>query len=152
MKESADDDEARKTPMGTRRTGRRAVVVTCAEVSPASVNFAAHDIDVVDLIQNGGGVLSSDALRSIELSIRSSGTELIVLVQHVGCEFLAFTEDFQRLQIATPDRELSPDILDDVIVSIRATSLPALRSPGGPPADRKRLALLRDNQTLIPIL
>lgn len=47
----------------------------------------------VHVIRNAGGVASDDALRSLLISQRLLGTEVVMVIQHTGCGMLALQED-----------------------------------------------------------
>jgi carbonic anhydrase len=84
------------------------------------------------VIRNAGGVVTSDAIRSLAISQRLLGTREIVLIHHTDCGMLTFTDDeFKRsIQDETgvkPDwaAEAFPDLDEDVRQSMaRVTTSP----------------------------
>src|SRR3989440_9590515 len=51
------------------------------------------------VIRNAGGVVSDDAIRSLIVSQRLSGTTEIILIHHTDCGMLTFTDDAVKRQI-----------------------------------------------------
>jgi carbonic anhydrase len=52
------------------------------------------------VIRNAGGVVTEDALRSLVISQRLLGTTEIILIHHIDCGMLTFTDDDVRTKIA----------------------------------------------------
>ena len=106
--------------------GRKVAVVACmdARLDPArALGLEEGDAHV---IRNAGGVVSSDALRSLAISQRLLGTEEIVLIHHTDCGMLTFNDDSFKASIES-DTGLRPlwaaeafsDVDADVRQSIR---------------------------------
>jgi carbonic anhydrase len=73
--------------------GRKVAVLACmdARLDPArALGLEPGDAHV---IRNAGGVVTEDAIRSLVISQRLLGTEEIVLLHHIGCGMLTFTDD-----------------------------------------------------------
>ena len=77
------------------------------------------------VIRNAGGVITSDAIRSLVISQRLLGTKEIVLIHHTECGMLTFTDDEFRAQVQAdtgiePDWAAGafPDLEGDVLQSI----------------------------------
>jgi carbonic anhydrase len=51
------------------------------------------------VIQNAGGVITDDEIRSLAISQRLLGTREIILIHHTDCGMLTFTDDELKLQI-----------------------------------------------------
>lgn len=51
------------------------------------------------VIQNAGGVITDDEIRSLTISQRLLGTREIILIHHTDCGMLTFTDDELRAQI-----------------------------------------------------
>ena len=51
------------------------------------------------VIQNAGGVVTDDEIRSLAISQRLLGTNEIILIHHTDCGMLTFTDDDFRRQI-----------------------------------------------------
>jgi carbonic anhydrase len=51
------------------------------------------------VIRNAGGVVTDDAIRSLVVSQRMSGTDEIVLIHHTDCGMLTFSDDGLKRQI-----------------------------------------------------
>src|SRR6201992_1513072 len=45
------------------------------------------------VIRNAGGVITEDEIRSLAISQRLLGTEEIILIHHIDCGMLTFTDD-----------------------------------------------------------
>ena len=110
---------------------RKVAVVACmdARLDPQKVlGLAEGDGHVV---RNAGGVVTEDAIRSLAISQRLLGTE-IVLLHHTDCGMLTFTDDDFRNGIQEEvghkpswAAEAFPDVEQDVRASIaRITSSP----------------------------
>jgi carbonic anhydrase len=72
---------------------KKLAVVACmdARVNPyAILGLSEGDAHV---IQNAGGVVTNDEIRSLAISQRLLGTEEIVLIHHTDCGMLTFTDD-----------------------------------------------------------
>jgi hypothetical protein len=103
------------------------------------------------VIQNAGGVVTDDEIRSLAISQRLLGTEEIILIHHTDCGMLTFTDDEFKRQVqdetGIKPAEAFCDLDEDVRQSIArikggeplhpAQGLdPRIRLPGrnGPPS------------------
>lgn len=104
-------------------TGVAVVACMDARVNPyAILGLAEGDAHV---IRNAGGVITSDARRSLAISQRLLGTREIILIHHAGCGMLGFTdaefaEQIERDTGIRPDwaAESFTDVAGDVRQSI----------------------------------
>jgi carbonic anhydrase len=79
--------------------GRKVAVVACmdARLDPYRV-LGLHEGDA-HVIQNAGGVVTDDEIRSLAISQRLLGTEEIILIHHTDCGMLTFSDDDFRRSI-----------------------------------------------------
>jgi carbonic anhydrase len=77
------------------------------------------------VIQNAGGVVTDDEIRSLAISQRLLATEEIILIHHTDCGMLTFTDDEFKRQVQEdtgikPEwaAEAFPDLDEDVRQSI----------------------------------
>jgi carbonic anhydrase len=76
---------------------RRFAVVTCMDARLDPAKFLGFEEGDAHVIRNAGGLVTEDALRSLVLSHWHLGTQEAVVVAHVGCGMLAFTNaDLQQ--------------------------------------------------------
>jgi carbonic anhydrase len=104
---------------------RKAAVVACMDARlhiHGLLGLADGDAHV---IRNAGGVVTSDAIRSLAISQRLLGTEEIILIHHTDCGMLTFSDDQFRADIEKdtgirPEwaAEAFPDLEADVRQSI----------------------------------
>lgn len=78
------------------------------------------------VIRNAGGVVTDDAIRSLEISQRLLGTTEIILIHHTDCGMLTFADDdfIRAIQEETGVRpswspEAFPDVAEDVRQSLQ---------------------------------
>jgi carbonic anhydrase len=79
--------------------GRKVAIVACMD---ARLNvYGALGLTEGDahVIQNAGGVVTDDEIRSLTISQRLLGTEEIILIHHTDCGMLTFTDDDFRAAI-----------------------------------------------------
>jgi carbonic anhydrase len=77
------------------------------------------------VIRNGGGLLTSDSLRSLAMSQRLLDTTDVIVVQHTDCGMERFDDAAFRAALAEETGVEAPwaaDGFDDVEVSARATA------------------------------
>jgi carbonic anhydrase len=94
------------------------VILTCMEHTP-NLHALGLEHSVVDIVQNGGGVPTTDAVAALRISRAANGTSAVVVVHHTGCVFLALTDEFQLLQIASK-HELDIATFADVALATAA--------------------------------
>jgi carbonic anhydrase len=104
---------------------RRVAIVACmdARLNPYAL-LGLHEGDA-HVIQNAGGVITEDEIRSLAISQRLLGTEEIMLIHHTDCGMLTFTDDELRRQIQEETgvkpawaAEAFDDLEDDVRQSV----------------------------------
>ncbi|HEU0195472.1 MAG TPA: carbonic anhydrase [Gaiellales bacterium] len=87
---------------------RKVAVLACmdARIDPHGLlGLSEGDAHV---IRNAGGVVTSDAIRSLAISQRLLGTEEVVLIHHTDCGMLTFTDEGFRRQVEE-DTGIRPD-------------------------------------------
>jgi carbonic anhydrase len=104
---------------------RKVAIVACMD---ARLNvYGALGLQEGDahVIQNAGGVVTDDEIRSLTISQRLLGTEEIILIHHTDCGMLTFTDDQFKASIEQetgirPEwaAEAFPDLDADVRQSI----------------------------------
>lgn len=72
---------------------RRVAVVTCMDARLHPEKFLGLEMGDAHVIQNAGGRVSEDAIRSIVISERLLGTTEIVVIHHTGCGMLTFRNE-----------------------------------------------------------
>ena len=101
-------------------TAGRTTLLTCMELDTTVLLSLLSGVDVTDAVQNAGGVPTADALEAVAASRGTSLTNsFLIIIQHVGCEALPFTDLFRSLCIANPDRDLTTASLKDVRLSVQ---------------------------------
>ena len=85
--ETFDKGNAPSPPAG------KAVVITCMDARLETGRMLGLVEGDAHVIQNAGGVVTEDVLRSLVITQRLLGTEEIVLVQHTECGMLTFRDD-----------------------------------------------------------
>ncbi len=80
----------------SRYPARHLVIVTCMD-SRIDV-FVALGLHLGDahIVRNAGARVTDDVLRSLALSVRTMGTDTIVLMQHTGCGLEGVTDEELR--------------------------------------------------------
>ena len=121
--------------------GRKVAVLACmdARINPYGL-LGLREGDA-HVIRNAGGVVTSDAIRSLAISQRLLGTEEVILIHHTDCGMLTFSDDDFRRQVQEdtgikPEwaAEAFPDLDEDVRQSIARIKA----SPFIPHKDRVR--------------
>ena len=81
------------------RPSRRLAVVTCMD-SRLDV-FAALGLEdgEVHVLRNAGGVITDDVIRSLAVSQRRLGTEVVMLIHHTDCGMQTLTDDGFRAEL-----------------------------------------------------
>jgi len=93
------------------------------------------------VIQNAGGVVTEDVIRSLLISQRLLGTREIVLIHHTDCGMLTFKDDEVRQQVEQDTGIRPPFALEafaDVDQDIRQSIARILASPLIPTKDSVR--------------
>ena len=104
---------------------RKVVVLACMDARLNPYRILGLQEGDAHVIQNAGGVVTDDEIRSIAISQRLLGTEEIVLIPHTDCGMLTFTDDEFRRSIQDetgikPEwaAEAFPDLEEDVRQSV----------------------------------
>ncbi len=72
---------------------RRFAVVTCMDARLDPAKFLGLEEGDAHVIRNAGGLVTDDVIRSLVISHWLLGTQQAVVVGHVGCGMLTFTND-----------------------------------------------------------
>ena len=72
---------------------RKVAVVACMDARLDPQKVLGLEEGDGHVIRNAGGVVTEDAIRSLEISQRLLGTEEIVLIHHTDCGMLTFSDD-----------------------------------------------------------
>jgi carbonic anhydrase len=78
---------------------RKLVVITCMDARVEPLSFLGMHLGDTHVIRNAGGRVTEDALRSLVISERLLGTDAILVIHHVDCGMLTFTDDQLRSRI-----------------------------------------------------
>ena len=87
---------------------RGVAVVACMDARLNVYGMLGLQEGDAHVIQNAGGVITDDEIRSLVISQRLLGTREIVLIHHTDCEMLTFTDDAVKDQIQA-DTGIRPD-------------------------------------------
>jgi carbonic anhydrase len=123
------------------RPRRRLAVVTCMD-SRLDV-FAALGLEdgEAHVLRNAGGVITDDVIRSLAVSQRRLGTEVVMLIHHTDCGMQTLTDDGFRaeLQAATGVApSFAIESFSDLDADVRQSILRVRRSTFLPHRDRVR--------------
>jgi carbonic anhydrase len=76
---------------------RKVAVVACMDARLNPYGILGLNEGDAHVIQNAGGVVTDDEIRSLAISQRLLGTEEIILIHHTDCGMLTFNDDdFKR--------------------------------------------------------
>ncbi len=121
--------------------GRKVAVLACMDARINPYGLLGLSEGDAHVIRNAGGVVTSDAIRSLAISQRLLGTEEVILIHHTDCGMLTFSDDDFRRQVQEdtgikPEwaAEAFPDLDEDVRQSIARIKA----SPFIPHKDRVR--------------
>jgi carbonic anhydrase len=105
--------------------GRKVAVLACMDARINPYGLLGLSEGDAHVIRNAGGVVTSDAIRSLAISQRLLGTEEVILIHHTDCGMLTFSDDDFRRQVQEdtgikPEwaAEAFPDLDEDVRQSI----------------------------------
>jgi carbonic anhydrase len=73
--------------------GRNVAILTCMDARLDPAKFLGLDEGDAHVIRNAGGRADGDALRSLIISQQLLGTNEVVVIHHVDCGMLSFTND-----------------------------------------------------------
>jgi carbonic anhydrase len=93
------------------------------------------------IIRNAGGVVTSDAIRSLAISQRLLGTQEVILIHHTDCGMLTFTDDEFRRQLREDtgiEPEWAAEAFPDLDENVRRSIARIRASPFIPRRDRLR--------------
>src|SRR4028118_850606 len=79
--------------------GKGVAVVACMDARLNVYGMLGLQEGDAHIIQNAGGVITDDEIRSLVISQRLLGTREIVLIHHTDCGMLTFTDDAVKDQI-----------------------------------------------------
>lgn len=74
-------------------------VVACMDARLNVYGMLGLEEGDAHVIQNAGGVITDDEIRSLAISQRLLGTREIILIHHTDCGMLTFTDDEVKAQI-----------------------------------------------------
>lgn len=96
-----NDSYARKFTMGGLPVtpDRKLAVLACMDARLDVYKILGLNEGDAHVIRNAGGVATDDAIRSLLISQRFLGTDEIVLIHHVDCGMLTFTDDVEKSKI-----------------------------------------------------
>lgn len=101
--------------------GKQLAVVACMDARLDVYGMLGLSEGEAHVIQNAGGVVTDDVIRSLTISQRLLGTREIILIHHTGCGMLTFSDDDLRAQIQSDvgirphfPMEAFPDLEEDV--------------------------------------
>ena len=121
--------------------GRKVAVLACMDARINPYGLLGLSEGDAHVIRNAGGVVTSDAIRSLAISQRLLGTQEVILIHHTDCGMLTFSDDDFRRQVQEdtgikPEwaAEAFPDLDEDVRQSIARIKA----SPFIPHKDRVR--------------
>jgi carbonic anhydrase len=87
---------------------KKVAVVACMDARILPSKVLGLEVGDAHVIRNAGGVVSTDAIRSLAISQRLLGTEEIILIHHTDCGMLTFSDDDFRRSIQE-DTGIKPD-------------------------------------------
>ena len=120
---------------------KRLAVLACmdARLNPYAV-LGLQEGDA-HVIQNAGGVVTDDEIRSIAISQRLLGTEEIILIHHTDCGMLTFSDDDFKASIHE-DTGIKPqwaaESFSDLDTDVRQSIARIKASPFIPHTDQVR--------------
>ena len=78
---------------------RHVAVLTCMDARLDPARFLGLEEGDAHVIRNAGGRADESAIRSLVISYKLLGTREFVVIHHVGCGMLTFTNDQLREQL-----------------------------------------------------
>ena len=79
-----------------------------------------------NVIRNAGGVVTDDVIRSLMISQRLLGTQEIILIHHVDCGMVKFTEDGLKSTIEA-DTGVRPSFALEAFADVEADARQSIR-------------------------
>ena len=121
--------------------GRKVAVLACMDARINPYGLLGLSEGDAHVIRNAGGVVTSDAIRSLAISQRLLGTEEVILIHHTDCGMLTFSDvDFRRqVQEDTGIKpEWAAEAFSDLDEDVRQSIARIKASPFIPHKDRVR--------------
>ncbi len=98
---------------------KKVAVVACMDARILPSKVLGLEVGDAHVIRNAGGVVSTDAIRSLVISQRLLGTEEILLIHHTDCGMLTFTDEQFRAQVQA-DTGIKPDWAAEAFTDLEA--------------------------------
>src|SRR5581483_7272150 len=114
--------------------GRKVAVLTCMDARLDPAKFLGLQEGDAHVIRNAGGRADEDAIRSLVISYKLLGTREFLVIHHVDCGMLTFSNEDLRRKLREdlgadasnvdflPFRDLDQSVRDDV-ATLRASPL-----------------------------
>jgi carbonic anhydrase len=103
--------------------GRHVAILTCMDARLDPAKFLGLEEGDAHVIRNAGGRADEDALRSLIISQQLLGTNEVVVIHHVDCGMLSFTNDTLRGLLAERFGSSADEIdflpFSDLVQSVR---------------------------------
>ena len=120
---------------------KHVAVLACMDARQNPYGLLGLSEGDANVIQNAGGVVTDDEIRSLSISQRLLGTEEIILIHHTDCGMLTFKDDDFRRQIQQ-DTGIKPEwaaeAFDDLDEDVRQSIARIKASPFIPKKDHVR--------------
>jgi carbonic anhydrase len=119
----------RELPTAPRR---KLAVLTCMDSRLDLFGALGLDLGEAHLIRNAGGLATEDAIRSLMLSQRLLGTEVVMVIHHTRCGLENLEEESLTAAIKSEVGEVPPFSLgayEDVDADVRDTVATLRQSP-----------------------
>jgi carbonic anhydrase len=120
---------------------KRVAIVACMDARLNPYGLLGLREGDAHVIQNAGGVITDDEIRSLSISQRLLGTEEIMLIHHTDCGMLTFTDDDFRRQVQGDTGvkpEWAAEAFDDLEEDVRQSIARIEVSPFIPNKDKVR--------------
>ena len=78
---------------------RKLAVVTCMDARLEPLAYLGLNLGDAHVIRNAGGRATEDAIRSLVISQQLLGTEAVLVIHHVDCGMLTFSNEHLRSQL-----------------------------------------------------
>jgi carbonic anhydrase len=124
--------ESRRAEPLDARPRRRLAVVTCMDARLDVLAALGLQPGDAHILRNAGGVATDDVIRSLAISQRRLGTELVMLVHHTDCAIQSISDDGFRAELQSATGTAPPFAIEsfgDVEASVRQSMLRIHRSP-----------------------
>lgn len=93
----------------TAPPSRHVAILTCMDARLVPAKFLGLEEGEAHVIRNAGGRADADAIRSLVISQQLLGTREVVVIHHVDCGMLSFTNDQLRTKL---QQDLGADAAD----------------------------------------